>query len=297
MGTIEGRPGAGATSRAGWATCPSRSPRPPRKPARSSSATRRWRRSCPGEAVILEDGTCIAARTIVSNADPRTTLGRLRDAAPAAFAERVARLADGGSGPEDQLRAVAAPRVHCSRPGRRAPSSDGDHRAQPRRDPGRIRAQPSGRARAAMGELYFHTAYDPSVAPEGRHVMSVFAEYAPYTLASGHLGRAPRGGGRRGIRRDRPLRSRHRRVRRRSSGARAAGHRARRRPVRRPHLPGRVPPRPDVGPPILASHPDAGPLPVRGEHPSRAAASWRSTAATARWPCSPTLGGRSASPR
>ncbi len=34
-------------------------------------------------------------------------------------------------------------------------------------------------------ELYFHSAYDPSVAPEGMHVMSIFAEYAPYTLASG----------------------------------------------------------------------------------------------------------------
>ena len=34
-------------------------------------------------------------------------------------------------------------------------------------------------------ELYFHSAYDPSVAPEGKHVMSVFAEYAPYTLAEG----------------------------------------------------------------------------------------------------------------
>jgi phytoene dehydrogenase-like protein len=35
-------------------------------------------------------------------------------------------------------------------------------------------------------ELYFHTAYDPSVAPEGRHAMSVFAQYAPYELASGN---------------------------------------------------------------------------------------------------------------
>jgi phytoene dehydrogenase-like protein len=34
-------------------------------------------------------------------------------------------------------------------------------------------------------ELYFHSAYDPSVAPQGKHVMSVFAQYAPYTLAAG----------------------------------------------------------------------------------------------------------------
>jgi phytoene dehydrogenase-like protein len=36
-----------------------------------------------------------------------------------------------------------------------------------------------------FAELYFQTAYDPSVAPPGRHTMSVFAQYAPYRLADG----------------------------------------------------------------------------------------------------------------
>jgi phytoene dehydrogenase-like protein len=34
-------------------------------------------------------------------------------------------------------------------------------------------------------ELYFHTAHDPSVAPEGAHTMSVFAQYVPYAFATG----------------------------------------------------------------------------------------------------------------
>lgn len=34
-------------------------------------------------------------------------------------------------------------------------------------------------------ELYFQTAYDPSVAPEGRHTMSVFSQYVPHTFAEG----------------------------------------------------------------------------------------------------------------
>jgi phytoene dehydrogenase-like protein len=34
-------------------------------------------------------------------------------------------------------------------------------------------------------EIYFQTAYDPSVAPPGKHTMSVFAQYAPYELAHG----------------------------------------------------------------------------------------------------------------
>src|SRR5262249_18124474 len=34
-------------------------------------------------------------------------------------------------------------------------------------------------------EVYFQTAYDPSVAPPDGHTMSGFAQYAPYTLAEG----------------------------------------------------------------------------------------------------------------
>ncbi len=37
----------------------------------------------------------------------------------------------------------------------------------------------------AWGEVYFQTAYDPSVAPAGMHAMSVFAQYVPYALAEG----------------------------------------------------------------------------------------------------------------
>jgi phytoene dehydrogenase-like protein len=34
-------------------------------------------------------------------------------------------------------------------------------------------------------EIYLQTAYDPSVAPEGKHVMSVFSQYVPYAFAEG----------------------------------------------------------------------------------------------------------------
>jgi len=34
-------------------------------------------------------------------------------------------------------------------------------------------------------ELYFQTAHDASVAPEGLHIMSVFAQYVPYAFADG----------------------------------------------------------------------------------------------------------------
>ena len=41
-------------------------------------------------------------------------------------------------------------------------------------------------------ELYFQTAHDPSVAPEGVHTMSVFAQYVPHTFARGRLGQPAR---------------------------------------------------------------------------------------------------------
>jgi phytoene dehydrogenase-like protein len=43
----------------------------------------------------------------------------------------------------------------------------------------------AGEPAPRWAELYFHSAYDPTVAPPGRHIMSVFAQYAPYTLARG----------------------------------------------------------------------------------------------------------------
>jgi phytoene dehydrogenase-like protein len=42
-----------------------------------------------------------------------------------------------------------------------------------------------GEAAPAWCELYFQSAYDPSVVPEGGHVMSVFAQYVPFELATG----------------------------------------------------------------------------------------------------------------
>ncbi len=37
----------------------------------------------------------------------------------------------------------------------------------------------AGVANVGYGEVYFQTGYDPSPAPEGMHLMSVFGQYAP----------------------------------------------------------------------------------------------------------------------
>jgi len=42
-----------------------------------------------------------------------------------------------------------------------------------------------GEPAVGFGEIYIQTGYDPSPAPPGRHLLSVFGQYAPYELAGG----------------------------------------------------------------------------------------------------------------
>jgi phytoene dehydrogenase-like protein len=48
-----------------------------------------------------------------------------------------------------------------------------------------------GVANVGYGEIYFQTGYDPSSAPPGKHLMSVFGQYAPYSLAVAGLDGGP----------------------------------------------------------------------------------------------------------
>ena len=48
-----------------------------------------------------------------------------------------------------------------------------------------VEAARGGEPAIGFCELYFQSAYDDSVAPPGREVMSVFCQYAPYELADG----------------------------------------------------------------------------------------------------------------
>ena len=43
----------------------------------------------------------------------------------------------------------------------------------------------AGEPAVGFGEVYFQTGYDPSPAPEGKHLISVFGQYGPYELAEG----------------------------------------------------------------------------------------------------------------
>jgi phytoene dehydrogenase-like protein len=141
-------------------------------------------RIVPGTGVALESGELIRSRVVISNADPKRTLAMLSDGAPVEFSRRL-----------EEWR-VESPVVKVNAGLRRLPAFTAatdipPHRAMVSVTPGPDAAQEAceaarrGQPRIGFAELYFQTAYDPSVAPPGRHTLSVFAQYAPYGLADG----------------------------------------------------------------------------------------------------------------
>jgi phytoene dehydrogenase-like protein len=139
----------------------------------------------PGEGVVLEGGETIRARAVVSNADPKRTVALCDPAVPDSFRRRVASWRSESPVLKINCALRALPRFPSARP-------DVDpHRAMVTISTGvdatqaAYEASRCGEAAPAWCELYFQSAYDPSVVPEGHHVMSVFAQYVPYELATG----------------------------------------------------------------------------------------------------------------
>jgi phytoene dehydrogenase-like protein len=139
----------------------------------------------PGEGVHLEGGELIRARSVVSNADPKRTLSLLEPASvPGDYRARVDAW---------QVRSPVVKLNAALSRLPRFPAASGleAHRAMVDVTRGLDAAQAAfqdtvrGVPNVGFSEVYFQTAYDPSVAPPGRHLVSVFAQYAPYTLAEG----------------------------------------------------------------------------------------------------------------
>lgn len=138
--------------------------------------------------VVLDDGMEIPAGVVVSNADPRRTLLGLVDPIDLdpGFATRVRNYRCRGTVAKMNLalsalptfRGVAAPgdlggRIHIG------PDIDYLERAFDASKYGGISPDP-------YLDITIPTLHDSSLAPEGRHVMSIAVQFAPYTLANGH---------------------------------------------------------------------------------------------------------------
>ena len=140
------------------------------------------------EGVVLEGGDVIHAATVISNADPKRTLALIEpNDIPNDFKQRV----DVWKSDSPVLK------INCalSRLPRFTAANDSDDPTPYRGmvtistgvDVTQAAYEASRRGEPAPDwcELYFHTAYDDSIAPPGRHTMSVFAQYVPGTLKDG----------------------------------------------------------------------------------------------------------------
>ena len=140
----------------------------------------------PGKGVTLEDGTSIPTDTVVCNADPKRMLSMLGgQEIDSSFSDRLERwkvrspvvkfnaalerLPDWAAAPGEAWPARATIDV--------TGTMDEAQRA--------FEACERGEPAVAFGEIYIQTGYDPSPAPEGKHLLSVFGQYAPYSLSEG----------------------------------------------------------------------------------------------------------------
>jgi phytoene dehydrogenase-like protein len=136
--------------------------------------------------VVLDSGEDIAAPSVISNADARTTFLRLLGAEhlDTGFVRRVDHFRSRGVAAKLHLALDRLPPFTGATPralgGRLlvAPSADYVERAWNHSKYGEWSAQPSL-------EITVPTVHDPGLAPAGRHVLSAIVQFAPYAPAGG----------------------------------------------------------------------------------------------------------------
>ena len=138
--------------------------------------------------VVLDDGEELHASLVVSGADPRRTfLGLVGEQhLPDEFAAAIRRYKFRGSSAKVNLALAEAPRYTCMpQPGPHlrgaisiSPSVDYLERAYDDAKYGEISRRP-------YMDIIMPSMLDPAMAPPGKHVMSIFVQYAPYHLNGG----------------------------------------------------------------------------------------------------------------
>jgi len=138
--------------------------------------------------VVLEAGEELHAPIVVSGADPRRTfLGLVGEAQlPSDFVASIRRYKFRGSSAKVNLALAEAPRFTCMpEPGPHlrgavsiSPSVDYLERAYDDAKYGEISRRP-------YMDIIMPSMLDPAMAPPGKHVMSIFVQYAPYHLNGG----------------------------------------------------------------------------------------------------------------
>ena len=142
----------------------------------------------PGAGVELEDGTALRAPTVICNADPKVALRLLED--QGIPAEYEARLREWKvRSPVFKLNAALRALPEWTAAGGDTWPALGTVNVGGGLDAAQrcFEAYEQGELALAYAEIYCQTAADPTPAPEGRHLLSAFCQYAPYEPASGDL--------------------------------------------------------------------------------------------------------------
>jgi phytoene dehydrogenase-like protein len=138
--------------------------------------------------VALENGEEIKAQRVLSNADPRRTFLQLvgEKQLPESFATAIRRFKFRGASAKVNVALAEAPNFTCL-PGNGphlrgaisiSPSVDYLERAYDEAKYGAFSRRP-------YMDIIIPSMIDPAMAPPGQHVMSIFAQYAPYQLNGG----------------------------------------------------------------------------------------------------------------
>ncbi len=137
-------------------------------------------RILPREGVELESGDLIRARSIVCNADPKRLQAMLApESVPTEFGARLEGWQT--DSPVVKLNAglTRMPTFSAAPEGLRPERAMVTVAVPMDEGQAAFEASAAGETRIGFCELYFHSAYDRSVAPEGRHTLSAFTQYAP----------------------------------------------------------------------------------------------------------------------
>ncbi len=149
--------------------------------------------------VVLSSGEEISARAVVSNADPKRTLMRLVDPAHLSpdFIQKIKNYRSMGTVAKINLALSALPEFTALKAGSQTGSqTDSQTRKNGDLLKGRIQISPEidylerafdeskygNFSRHPYIEITFPSLSDPSLAPVGQHVMSIYMQYAPYKL-------------------------------------------------------------------------------------------------------------------
>jgi phytoene dehydrogenase-like protein len=140
--------------------------------------------------VGLEDGTQIEARVVASSVDAHLTFERLLDprVLPEEFRRAVARIDYSSASAKINLALAEPPRFTAAPMGGVGPHHHGTMHVGPSLDY-LERAYDDAKygepSREPVLEMTMATSVDDTLAPPGKHILSMFVQYAPYKLATG----------------------------------------------------------------------------------------------------------------